>query len=85
MPGFVLLTIMGCRAFIGCAGDLPDVPDDDVDPIDTAPIDTADTADTGPVDTGPPPLCDWPEEEPNSTAAQAEVCLLYTSDAADDP
>jgi hypothetical protein len=77
MPGFILLTMMGCRAFIGCAGDLPTDTPDDVDPIDTAPVEV-DTADTGPVDTGPPPLCDWPEEEPNSTLGQAQSLPMET-------
>lgn len=71
MPGFILLTLMGCRAFIGCAGDLPSTPSDNTDPIDTGPIDTG-TEDTGPFDTGPPPLCELPEEEPNSTLSQAQ-------------
>jgi hypothetical protein len=78
MPGFILLTMMGCRAFIGCAGDLPSDPvDDKPEPIDTGPVET-DSGDTAPVDTGPPPLCEWPEEEPNSTAGQAQPLPLET-------
>ncbi|MDG1478947.1 MAG: hypothetical protein P8R54_05115 [Myxococcota bacterium] len=76
MPGFILLTMMGCRAFVGCAGDLPSPPDQ-TEPIDTAP-EVVDTADTGPVDTGPPPLCEWPEEEPNSTLGQAQELPMET-------
>ncbi|MFT5682616.1 MAG: hypothetical protein ACI8RZ_003538 [Myxococcota bacterium] len=76
MPGFILLSMMGCRAFIGCAGDLPVIPDE-TDPVDTAPDET-DTADTGPFDTGPPPLCEWPEEEPNSTPGQAQELPMET-------
>ena len=77
MPGFILLTMMGCRNFIGCAPDLPNDPPEDTEPIDTGPVDTG-PEDTGPVDTGPPPLCDWPEEEPNSTLGQAQELPMET-------
>lgn len=77
MPGFILLSLMGCRAFIGCAGDLPTDTPDKTDPIDTGPVET-DSGDTGPIDTGPVPLCDWPEEEPNSSPSQAQELPMET-------
>ncbi len=76
-PSSILLVVstLGLQACKSCAQFNPpdanqDDPDDTDDTDDTEDPDTAE--DTGPIDTNPPPPCDYPEEEVNDLYSQAQ-------------
>lgn len=64
---------------LACNGCRPLPPDPEEPPPPPPPdTDTADSGDTGSIDTGPPPLCDHEETEPNDTYDAAESLSMET-------
>lgn len=73
-----LVLLVGCN---GCTPKIPhgnDPPPKNDTSEDTDSGDSADSTDSGPdtVDTGPPPMCDHVELEPNDTPEQAEALIM---------
>ena len=67
-----LLTMLSCRACESCVSFTPEYPDDERRRVETdEPLDTVDSA--LPVDTAPPPPCDFPEEEPNDALTTPNI------------
>ena len=67
---FIVL-LLSCK---GCGWCAPGLPGSNVNAIDdpTGEGETVDTGDSGVADTGPPPACPTPEEEPNNSFGQAQ-------------